>query len=251
MNNAESHNAERVLSSVAQRLLEEHLDAVERVLAESGVSRSERRSICDEVEAQAVEMVWDRSEGAPTEQVMKAVLAELDGPEAYRTTEKPERQRTVETDSNAPPKIHPYAWWALLIPVAAILAIVLNVTRGETEIMSLIGVISPLSILFGVLAIQSIRRSPDRFSGIGLAIFGMLVFPIIVFNLLVIAVGVGIGGGISTLIGRHFFSEMLSVLIMVLSIALAQWISVRFGVWLYRRYRPKEVRSPSDAASVR
>jgi hypothetical protein len=112
------NNAERVLHADVRERLDEHLDSVERVLAEAGVSRAERRSICDEVETQACEMVWQRSEGEPTEQQIRAVLAELDDPEAYREAADPSEQVHTAHRPVANSKVHSFALWALLLPAA-------------------------------------------------------------------------------------------------------------------------------------
>ena len=72
------------LSADVRTRLDEHLASVDWALSEAGVSGSDRRDICREVEAQACEMVWQRAEGEPTEEDMTTVLAELDDPEDYR-----------------------------------------------------------------------------------------------------------------------------------------------------------------------
>lgn len=113
-------SAERVLSAEARARLDEHLGSVDRVLAEAGVPASDRRSICDEVEAQACEMAWARAEGEPTEQHMRAVLAELDDPEAYRDAAEPGGQACAARPVAAGPSIHPYALCALVVPIAEV-----------------------------------------------------------------------------------------------------------------------------------
>ena len=110
---------ERMLDAEARARLDEHLDSVDRVLAESGVSRSDRRSICDEVEAQACEMAWARAEGEPTEQDMRAVLAELDAPEAYRQAAETNGQAYAARPLAAGLRLHPFALCALLVPIAS------------------------------------------------------------------------------------------------------------------------------------
>jgi len=75
---------ERVLNADVRARLDEHLASVDRALSDAGVSSSDRRDVCDEVETHAREMVWQRAEGEPTEEDMTTVLAELDDPEDYR-----------------------------------------------------------------------------------------------------------------------------------------------------------------------
>lgn len=66
-----------------QACIDEHLDAVDRALHGEQMSRSERRLITDDVENQIRDMLADRCEVKPTTADVKAVLAELDPPEAY------------------------------------------------------------------------------------------------------------------------------------------------------------------------
>jgi len=115
---SEMNEIERSLGAEVRAPLNAHLNSVEQVLVDAGVPRSERRSICDQLEAQACEMVWQRAEGEPTEQHMRMVLAELDYPEAYREAVEPSRQVSAERAHFAGPKTHPYSLWATPIPRA-------------------------------------------------------------------------------------------------------------------------------------
>ncbi len=63
--------------------IDAHLDAIDAALSAAGMSRSERRSITDDVEAQVLEMLSSRAGPSPTLADAEAVLAELDSPEAY------------------------------------------------------------------------------------------------------------------------------------------------------------------------
>ncbi len=63
--------------------IDAHLDAIDVALSAAGMSRNERRSITDDVEAQVLEMLSSRAGQAPTLADVEAVLAELDPPEAY------------------------------------------------------------------------------------------------------------------------------------------------------------------------
>ncbi len=177
-------NDQRVLRAEVQARLDEHLDSVERALTDAGVSRSERHTICDEVEAQACEMVWQRAEGEPTEQDMRAVLAELDDPEAYREAADPSGPASTARATVAGPKVHPFALWALLLPAATVL-LVFSPLRPQGEVSTFIffGVVTFVSIVFATLAIRDIRREPDRYFGIALALFGALAIPLMMLNL--------------------------------------------------------------------
>lgn len=184
------NNADRVIPAEVRRLLDEHLDSVERALADSGVSFSDRRSICDEVETQACEMLWPRADGKPTEQQMRAVLAELDDPEAYREAVEPNdhvRPVSVPVDS---PKVHSFGLCAFLLLPASVVLLFLSPFHsqagGEVAGSIYFGVVAFLSIVFATLAIRDIRRQPDRYFGIALAIFGALSIPLLFLNTVVI-----------------------------------------------------------------
>src|SRR5207249_10505456 len=70
------------LDSSLQALIDDRLDAIDRVLLEAGVSRGERRGIVEESEAQVHELLVRRG-GEPTRADLAAVLDSLDPPEAY------------------------------------------------------------------------------------------------------------------------------------------------------------------------
>ena len=169
----------RTLSTDAQDRLDEYLDAVDRVLADTGVSRSERRSICDEVEAQACEMAWQRATGEPSAVDMDAVLAEMDAPQAYGDAGPASAPRGATQGLDAGRKVHPFALWALLLPATAVLLVsTLLCPRGEVPTFVCFGVIALASVLFSVLAVRDIRREPGRYSGTGLALAGALALPL-------------------------------------------------------------------------
>src|SRR4051794_5843844 len=80
------------LDSALQALIDDRLDAIERVLLEAGASRGERRGVVEEVEAQIHELLGRRG-GEPTRADVAAVLDSLDPPEAY-APEGPRPRRT-------------------------------------------------------------------------------------------------------------------------------------------------------------
>jgi hypothetical protein len=71
------------INAAAQQCIDEHLDAIDDALRQTGMSRSERQSVLDDVQTQILEMLAARCEGTPTEQDVVAVLAELDPPESF------------------------------------------------------------------------------------------------------------------------------------------------------------------------
>lgn len=84
-----------------RRRIDDHLDAIERVLLAGEVSRTERRTIVDEVETQIYDMLATRTEQEPAAAVT-AILAELDPPAAYAGSPGASRQpETGPTPSTA------------------------------------------------------------------------------------------------------------------------------------------------------
>ena len=69
-----------------RRRIDDHLDAIEGVLLRGNVSRTERRSIVDEVETQIYDMLAARPEQEAATAIT-AILAELDPPSAYAPEE--------------------------------------------------------------------------------------------------------------------------------------------------------------------
>ena len=176
---------ERGLPAGVRGVLEAHLDSVEHAVSEAGLSRSEVAGVRAEVETHALEMLWQRVSDVPTENDMRAILAELDDPEAYRDPIEAS-QRGAEQPVAAVPSertIHPLAVWTLLLPVGTVLLILSPLSpRGEVRMLALVALVSLSSILLGAFAIREIRRSPARYAGVGLAIGGMALLPAVVIH---------------------------------------------------------------------
>ncbi|HVJ82966.1 MAG TPA: hypothetical protein VNC50_17995, partial [Planctomycetia bacterium] len=71
------------LEPALQALLEDRLDAVERVLLRNGAGRLERQAVLEEIESRAHELLDARAPENPTRSDLLAALAQLDPPEAY------------------------------------------------------------------------------------------------------------------------------------------------------------------------
>src|SRR5680860_1396065 len=61
------------LSQSVKQCIDDHLDAIDDTLRNSGLSQSERQSILDDVEAQIHDMLIDRAQGEPTVEDARAV----------------------------------------------------------------------------------------------------------------------------------------------------------------------------------
>jgi len=90
------------LDDACQRQVDEHLDSIEEVLRDAGMPRSERQNILDDVETQIVEMLSARTQGNPTVEDVKAVIAELDPPESYAPDGEGSQRKQSETVVAAP-----------------------------------------------------------------------------------------------------------------------------------------------------
>ncbi|MBA2480317.1 MAG: hypothetical protein H0V44_06625 [Planctomycetes bacterium] len=72
-----------ILPSPSERArIDEHLSAVERALASTGVSEIQRRGVVDDLSAQIADMLAERG-SSPSAADVDAVIARLDAPEAF------------------------------------------------------------------------------------------------------------------------------------------------------------------------
>lgn len=171
------------LPAEAQSLLDEHLDAVERVLLDAGLSRSERQAICDEIQSQARDMLQARGGAAPTVEDVRAVLAAMDPPDSYRESAAPTAPRVPAE----PTRLHPAALWSVILPAAAFLLMFLPFgPKGEGAGLTFLSAIALAAIAAGITAIVGVRRRPERYSGIGWAAIGICLLPAVFLHLLAI-----------------------------------------------------------------
>jgi hypothetical protein len=177
-------------------LVEDRLDAIERVLVLAGVSRRERASIVEEVEAQVFEMLARRNAGEPTRADVLAVLAALDPPEAY-APEGYRRQLVAEQPREPRPSllaVGSAALTALHLPMTALLVFALkeDIDHGGLAwlIMAFMVLFVPTVLtLCGAVALWRILRSRGWLYGLPAAFFAATLFPLLLFNgLLVTAV---------------------------------------------------------------
>ena len=71
-----------------QTKIDAHLDAIDRVLSDSGTPLTERLSITNEVEHLIRESLQQHTNGQPTVADIEAVLMDLDPPESYGETKR-------------------------------------------------------------------------------------------------------------------------------------------------------------------
>jgi hypothetical protein len=70
------------LAVEVRRRLSDHLDAVEKVLIDTGRTREQRRAVVDDLESQIIEMLAARTAN-PVLVDIEAVLSEIDPPSVY------------------------------------------------------------------------------------------------------------------------------------------------------------------------
>ena len=181
------------LESGLQALVDDRLDAIDRVLLRAGVSRGERRNIVEEVEAQVYELLGRKTEGESTRAHVLSVLATLDPPEAYAP--EPYRQRVRENGESPKPRIRRPQPSLLALGsatggvVSGFLTVVLTffvMEDGLGELtLALAALLLPAALavtVCGVVAIVRIRRSDGWLFGLRAALFAAILYPFILAN---------------------------------------------------------------------
>ncbi len=268
-------NADK-LSAAAQRVIDEHLDAIEASLRASGVPRSERQGVVDNVENQINEMLAARVAGTPTEEDVRALIAGLDAPESFVEAMGPPATEVVPVPVTTGGAQHARiskcavigALWSIgivfpvlfVIPVLFVVPVRVTVNTAASDgliqhygwlvklfaiIVLLIGASAPLgTTLLGFVSLSHIRRSAGALYGRRLALYDALVYPL----LAAIPVGVGLAatglvlsdrpGEFFDLTYNHHWKEVfLNPLVWSLGIGL--WVLVAGAViwWSVRRVR--------------
>jgi len=173
------------LSPALQSLVEERLDAIERILLAAGVSRGERRGILSEVESHVFELLARRTTGEPTREDVLAVLAQLDPPESY-APEGFDRRKLNETF--APPKprepeLSLLAAGSAVAGVFLLLVLVMSVMAGGDGGLLVLEATALLAIsIAGAWSLLRIQRSNGWLYGTRPALISALVFPLAAAN---------------------------------------------------------------------
>jgi hypothetical protein len=192
------------LSNEVQARLDTHLDAIEQAMTQANASRSDRRNVVDEVEAQIRDMLAERCEGAATKADLEAVLAELDPPEAYgvegaASDTTPSSSRNVNAASqdishsaqsagSAPSpttrlsRTAVIGFGALLLSMALIPCVGIIETLSPVELTILALPAITVTPICGIIALVQIRVAKGQLYGAGLAVFDILLVPILVIG---------------------------------------------------------------------
>ncbi|HEX7447569.1 MAG TPA: hypothetical protein VF306_08490 [Pirellulales bacterium] len=242
----------------ARRRIDDHLDAIERVLLRGNVTRSERRSIVDEVETQIYEMLAARPEQEPAAAVA-AILTELDPPAAYAPDEaagaadtasaqtpptaESERFRSfrerlllselrrqwrrwwspsAQARRVSPPAVVAAVWAGFALFLAMLAAASGRPPEPLVGLMLLVGCSGCVGVtLLGFIALRRIRRSEGREYGLPLALIEAFLFPAILANLALIGILAATdGAGLVVLAG---------LIIIAANVSLGRYAWRRFG----------------------
>lgn len=177
------------LAPELQALVDERLDAIDRVLLLAGVSRGERSGIVGEVETQIFELLARRTSGEPKRADVLAVLSQLDPPERYAPEgfdpkllrEKPAAWKPRE------PRASKLAIGSASFGAFLVLATLFNVIVMEEESLLMLEVVAMLSVsICGGIALMRIERSRGWLYGRPAALFAAALFPLFLCNGIVV-----------------------------------------------------------------
>ena len=229
------------LESSLQALIDDRLDAVDRVLLRAGVSRGERRNIVEEVEAQIHELLSRKTDGDLLRVDVLAVLNALDPPEAYA----PEGHRQRVSDVAGTPRMRlrrpepsllalGSAAGGIITAFLAVLASFL-VIQGEFGMLALalIALLVPAALAVtacGILAIVRIRRSDGWLFGLRAALLAAILFPLLLGNAVFISAGM-LGGEVGLI-----FAAALAMLACNAGLVYHVWKLLASG---YKRATPE------------
>jgi hypothetical protein len=232
------------LPNDARRRIDEYLDAIERVLIRGNVTRTERRSIVDEVESQIHEMLSARADQEPVAAVTD-VLSKLDAPEAYApdsaaaaNAEPPaaasasvpsprvvwHRLRqwwsTSESPRFSPPALVAACWAGAV--VFLLLAALASHWALLVGLLALFGLTAPVGVtVLGFLAVRRIRHPDSKEYGLPLALIETFFFPILLANLALI--------GILAVSEEAGLILLAALVILAANVGLARYAWRRFG----------------------
>jgi hypothetical protein len=184
------------LTDPLQRLIDERLDTIDRVLLMAGVARDERRTTVAEVESQIHEMLAQSAPAGPQRGDVLAVLARLDPPEAY----VPEDGQAMALNRTTAHRRSAGTWQpqtSVALPVGstvagamgglALVGVIVGALAESMEIMLLCGVVSLflglVATIGGVASLFKLRDAQHPQLMLPLAVFSILFLPLVLLNL--------------------------------------------------------------------
>lgn len=148
------------LSGTVRQLIDARLDAIERALMASGMTRGDRSQIVSAIEEQIVEMLNQQGSDEPTREDVLQVLAQIDPPEAYLDVNSmgaPDMASVVESGGHRRPA------------PAARQELAKRPAETESAVMGIIGL-----VLTGLLCIVSLGWWMFGYLGLGFLIVNTL-----------------------------------------------------------------------------
>lgn len=156
------------MSPELERLIDERLDAVDRILSLSRTVRSERTQILSDLESQIRDRLATKTSGEPTRTNLLAVFAEIDPPEAYLdedvSSSPPFRASgfanegnhrvtsdalAISTPATQSEKGHLARWAGILVSTGCILTPFSILVFSNSEVLASLALALQLTILLG------------------------------------------------------------------------------------------------------
>lgn len=254
------NNENKDSGSEIRRKIDAYLDAIDRALAAAGQNRTERRNITDDVETQIGEMLVKRAGDSPTVADVEAVLAELDPPEAYATSDAAPSDETTPPPPSpspvvpaAPPRfsrtaIVGAAWapfFLIAIPGFCLTHVQVVVEPASPPsgpswvaivamvILGALGTTSPFgTTILGLISISQIRQSAGRFYGMALALFDALFYPLLALDVLIYLLFQGIATTLAAHRGQPISANTLAMIgYLSILVCVVADVAVAFGAW--------------------
>lgn len=216
------------LSNALQAIIDNRLDAIDQNLLRAGVPRHQRRSIGEEVENQILEMLSRLEHDEWTRQDVLAVLAKLEPPEAYVPEDAAARpasqgvsaaegasvtegvsaaaragvQASVAAANQVVQRVRAEwkpAWLAFFSAGLGLFTLLLCIgfpresgpsQDGMLIVILFLMVLAGVSTLLGALSLYYLRRSSGQRFALAAALLATLLYPLLVCNGVLLAIGV-------------------------------------------------------------
>jgi hypothetical protein len=212
------------LSAEARKRLDDHLDAVEKVLTDAGRTREQRRAVLDDLESQILDMLATRT-AKPVLADVEAVLGEIDPPSAYA---EPRPDGNIEATAPSelkaparPARLSRVALWGFICIIASLVGFALQLLGlalcytstkdvhgqgphhgiamwGPFVLWLLIIMAGPgfglVGTILGWIGFVQIRGSKGDLRGSGRALFAGLFYPTLFIPILLVLAFTSLAG---------------------------------------------------------
>lgn len=250
----------RNLDERMQRHLDDYLQSVSQVLARSGMDRSQIQSVLEDIEIQAIEMLRDRAGDSPTEADMRATIAGLADPESFaQATEATSGDRLVPDEALTPRRISRLAilgicWAPFFFILKNIFQFIDFLIPGSTPTepallpvllfwtFLTLGLTAPFATtILGWVAVSQIENSAGRLSGLGLAVAGGLLYPLLFLDVITFGLTLLLSRGVFSFfwwswpqtMSRHH--DLVSLFLTLITVGVILWIDYAVIKWVWKR----------------